>query len=325
MAVVTTPSEVRRRGRIVDVAQRGDVFADGRLLSVAELQQALRELGRNEMQARPRGTSSAAVGDLPTADTDPGPVDAVGGQGPGVERPLHLGQGWVAVVAASSGAGASTVALALADAAAGASGLPVHLVDPGRPSRSGLVGVAAAELGLHQGGQWRRGRRSSVVVDRRATLAPPAGWPGSPEGVVLTVVDLGSPGADELRRLDSSGTRLVVVGRATVPGVRGVEQLLSRFGGPPAGCALVGPDRWHGEVTSSVGPRLRRLLASGRVVRVPVDRRLEVAGLSCEPLPKAILGAGAALLRLIDGPTATPSHSAAPHRRRGLARKGRIA
>lgn len=95
------------------------------------------------------------------------------------------------VLAAHAGAGASTVSLAIADAAA-AAGRAVHLIDDSQESRSGLVAAADAELGLDSSGGWRRGSRSGVTIDHRAsaTAATPCPSVDGP-GPYLTLVDVG--------------------------------------------------------------------------------------------------------------------------------------
>jgi len=45
---------------------------------------------------------------------------------------------------------------------------------------------------------------------------------------------------------------------------------------------------------------MRHLRDAGRIIPVPIDRHLEIAGLTTSPLPKPVLSAGRALLKLID-------------------------
>ena len=292
-------SEVGVPGQCVDVLNGGDVAPDGRLLSVAEIQQAFREL-------RDR------------TDRYSGPTR---GSQPAVTRGADLDGAWVSVVAAHAGAGASTVALAIADAAA-AAGRATHLVETAHPTRSGLVAAANAELGPDASGAWRRGSRGQVTIDRRAGNDTPSGWPvltASDDGLV--VVDLGLPSPDSLTRLATSGCRIVVVCRPTVPGVRLAEQLLNSVTGPVI-VASVGAGKWPGEVSASLGPRLRALRAANAVVTVPADRRLGVTGPTNYPLPKPVATAGRSLLALIDAARsgdATASAQSAP-RRKGTTR-----
>ena len=300
-------SEVGVPGRRVDVLNGGDVAPDGRLLSVAEIQQAFREL-----RARKPSEPATCTGR---------PSGPARGSQPAVTRGADLDGAWVSVVAAHAGAGASTVALAIADAAA-AAGRATHLVETAHPTRSGLVAAANAELGLDASGAWRRGSRGQVTIDRRGGNDTPIGWPAvtaSDDGLV--VVDLGLPSPDSLTRLATSGCRIVVACRPTVPGVRLAEQLLNSVTGPVI-VASVGAGKWPGEVSASLGPRLRALRAANAVVTVPADRRLGVTGPTNYPLPKPVATAGRSLLALIDAARsgdATASAQSAP-RRKGTTR-----
>jgi hypothetical protein len=216
----------------------------------------------------------------------------------------ELEAGWIGVLAAHAGAGASTVALVVSDAAA-AEGRRVHLVDTAQPFRSGLVAAASEELGTDVTGAWRRGLRTGVTIDRPATDTAPGGWPDPPfdDDPALTIVDLGLAARDNLTPLAVDPSRPVVVCRPTVPGVRLTEQLLEQLAGQPVVVAAVGLTRWPGEVTASLGPRLRGLRTAGRVVPVPMDRRLQVTGPTSSPLPRALRVAGRLLLEMLDGST----------------------
>jgi hypothetical protein len=94
----------------------------------------------------------------------------------------------------------------------------------------------------------------------------------------------------------------VLVCRATVPGVRHAEHLLRDIESPIA-IAAVGPSRWPGSVLATAGPCLRACRETGRLVTVPVDRKLESTGLTAAPLPKPVLAAGRELLEVIAGIT----------------------
>jgi hypothetical protein len=218
---------------------------------------------------------------------------------------LDLHASWVRVLAGHSGAGASTVALAIADAAAGA-GRPSQLIETAPASRSGLVSAASRELDVDATGAWRRGTRPHpttavhVTIDRRTEDRQPTAWPSTDStirGELLVTVDLGMVAGDALVR--AAGGPIVLVCRATIPGVRLTEQLLNRLDESPVVVAVLGGRRWPGEVTSSCGPRLGALRASGLVVTVPVDGHLAITGLTHTPLPKAVLGAGRELLGLL--------------------------
>jgi hypothetical protein len=92
-----------------------------------------------------------------------------------------------------------------------------------------------------------------------------------------------------------STARVLVVCRATVPGVRHTERALV---GLPARADLVaalGPARWPGVVRASCGAQMRALRAGDQVVAVPLDRQLETAGLTASPLPRRLRAAGRSL------------------------------
>jgi hypothetical protein len=305
-----------RLGAAVEASdQRVEVNRNGgapssQLLSVAEIQQALRALRAREpsepatLAASKQGQVGAPSHGGGTAPTRTDPfTDAGRGDWPAnaafAQPAGGLAERWVSVVAAQAGAGASTVALAIADAAA-AVGRDAHLVETAYPARSGLVAVADAELGVDPSGAWRRGRRSRATIHRRATSDIPTGWPAlAASGDDLVVIDLGAPMPDILTRLFTGGCRTVVVCRPTVPGVRLAEQVLNAVTGS-AIVASIGGDRWPGEVSASLGPRLRALHAGNAVVTVPSVRRLEVTGLTSFPLPKPVAAAGQSLMGLID-------------------------
>jgi hypothetical protein len=331
-----TLSEVGRSGQTVDVLNGGDVAPDGRLMSVAEIQQAFRTLKARrgaipEQEERAaRASREAGAGEAAVLDPDPGARWSQSGAGADAldagctpDGDVGLDARWVGVIAAHAGAGASTVALAIA-AAAAAAGRATHLIETAHPSRSGLVAAASAELGTDETGAWRRGIRrgtTEITIDRRAGDDAPEDWPTlAAHGSGLVVVDLGLPRA--LDRLRASGARVVLVCRPTVPGVRLVEQVLTTLGEHLVALAAVGPGRWPGAVTASQGQRLRALRAADAVVTVPRDRHLEVTGATNSPLPKPVTAAGRALLGLIDaaypGDVATSAHSAP--RRKGNTR-----
>lgn len=211
----------------------------------------------------------------------------------------------VAVVAGHSGAGASTVAVTLAEALA-TSGSSVRIVEVADASRSGLAAATTAELG-EDGAGWRRGRRGDIHIDRLAFRAAaidevpaPASAPHPDE---LLVLDIGWPARDALGARGWLATALatsslLLVCRPTVPGIRQTEYLLAELAEQtPAAVtvAAVGPARWPGAATASAGPQLRAARDSGRVITVPIDRRVETDGVSAEALPKALAAAGKAL------------------------------
>jgi hypothetical protein len=223
----------------------------------------------------------------------------------------------ILVVAGHAGAGASTVALAVAEGLA--EGRIVRLVDYAGPVRSGLATASTIELGT-DGAEWRRGRRGGLDVFRLAHCPGDGELPPPPEtdhADRLTVVDAGWSLTTAL--LDSprfliQHANVVVVTRMTVPAVRQTEHVLAAVDGEPV-VAAVGPARWSRAVQASCGPRLRELRSRGRVVRVPVDRRLETAGLTGDLLPKPLAAAGGSLAALL-----FPDGDPQPRHRRRAAR-----
>jgi hypothetical protein len=212
----------------------------------------------------------------------------------------------VLVVAGHAGAGASTVALAVAEGLAEAQ--RVQLVDYAEPVRSGLAVAPAIELGAD--GAWRRGRRGRLDVVRLSRHPAGADLPPLPEiddAGRLAVVDAGWSLTCAL--LDSPGSLvdipIVVVTRVTVPAVRQTEQVLAAVDGE-AVVAAVGPARWPRLVEVSCGPRLGELRSRGQVVPVPIDRRLQIAGLTGDRLPKPVAAAGRSLAALLAPAGETP-------------------
>jgi hypothetical protein len=222
----------------------------------------------------------------------------------------------VLVVAAHAGAGASTVAVLLGDVAASAGA--ARLIDCADPTRSGVAAATDAELGT-DGTGWRQARRGPLHVDRLVAalagvedvVAPRPAAQNAADAV--TVVDAAWPAWALLR---SAGwvtnllhtARVVVVCRATVPGVRQLEQLLAALPGPEPALAAVGPGKWPGSVMASCGPLVRAARDARRVVPLPVDRALEATGLTSAPLPKQLASAGRALAAHAFGDPPTAVH-----------------
>jgi hypothetical protein len=289
--------------------------AAGALLSVGELQQALRTAIRARRTHRP---------DQPAAASRP------------EAAAMPLGP-WLGVVGAAPAVGCSTVALLLAEALASPSGRargtvraggPVHLVELAPASRSGLAAVTTRELGVDPSGMWRRGERGPIVVDRRADDRPPDGadhlsWPApltrdtgigcGPGAGTPVVIDVGE--ITIIKKVIDAGTAsphgVLLVTRSTVPGLRAAETSLARLETLPepgqvtaAGVVLVGERRLSGEVRASLGARLRQMRETGRIATVPLDARLESAGLSTAAIPRALAASGADVMRLVRGAAA---------------------
>lgn len=304
-----------------DVLLGGDVDPKtGRMRSLAELLQALRDAGE-------RLGPPASGGALGTAsDSTPAGRRAAVRTSPVVRPQLHpvignpvmgnpeprsaavlrppAGAAWVAVVGAHGGAGASTVAVAMADAAA-ATGRRVHLVSCAGPQGCGLVAVPDVELGIDDSGAWRRGRRGGcIVVDRSSgSSRETASWPEPPFQPELTIVDACDLCSVLTAAAEAAPRAVLLVCRATVPGLQQAERTLSDLTATslPVLLASIGPRRTSGSVDSAMGPLLRELRRRGdRDVTVPVDRRLALTGPSAGPLPRAVAVAGRALLRHLD-------------------------
>lgn len=223
---------------------------------------------------------------------------------------VDFGAAAVVVTAGHAGAGATTVALAVAEGLAASR--RVQLVEYADPAQSGLTSASTIELGTD--GAWRRGRRGRLDILRLARPSgsePPAPLTGD-DGDAVLVVDADRSLTTALLRGRSSlgsGDLVVVATRVTVPAMRQTEQVLAAVDGE-AWVAAVGPSRWPRAVEATVGSHLGRLRSAGRVVRVPLDARLAVDGLTGDRLPRAVAAAGRSLAeRLV--PAGPP-----PHRRR---------
>jgi hypothetical protein len=271
-----------------------DVSATAEPVTVAELQAALRAVWRGEF--RTRSGREATRARQPHAQ----PGTALAGR-------------VVMVVGCHGGAGASTLALAVAQAA-GESGRSARLLDCASPLRSGLLTAVDAELGVDSSG-WRRGRRARLPIDRVVdVLASATDVPAPPEeppgGAEVTVVDTGWGVADVLAA-DSwlaqaaESAAVVLVARATIPALRQLEQGLAACPGNPV-VAVVGPTRWARSVHATAGRLLQAAEAAGRVVTVPVDRHLSAAGITCAPLPKAVVQAGRQIVARVLAPDPYP-------------------
>jgi hypothetical protein len=254
-----------------------------RLLSVVELQAAVAI-----------ATSRRGRRHTPTTR----PVAAAGGR-PGLNAPVIVpwsGRGrWIVVFAAHNGAGASTVALALADAAS-SDGTAARLIACATSEQSGLSEASIEVLGLDPTGRWFRGRRGMVTIDL-ATSAAASIRVFDDTAYPVTIVDAG-PVAVAGTDPAPGATAVVVVCRATAPGVRRAEEVLGRVSGP-ALLAVVGARKWPAVVTASLGPIAAGLRAEGRLVPIPLDPHLAAAGLTADRLPRRVLAAARAVLELI--------------------------
>lgn len=242
--------------------------------SVAELREAWRAIEAGEFAHGPRSTPAA-----PGAATvwTPAPSERV-----------------VAVVGCAGGVGASTLTLALAIAA----GVPARVVECCTPLASGFSAAANAELGTE--GPWRRGSRGDVLLERPITDDATVPVPIE-SAVEWTFVDTSwttasGPGAGWLGSVLRTLDDVVLVTNATVPGVRRLESCAELLGRDALG-GVVGPTvkRW---------PRPVKVAAAGIPARVhiadfPLDSRLQVTGLTPDPLPAPLLKAAQNVLALL--------------------------
>jgi len=222
------------------------------------------------------------------------------------------GERFVVALGCGGGVGTTTVAVAVATASE-----PSRVVECCSSLQSGLVAASYSELG--ESGGWLRGSRNHVTLERLAhPLADFRALPlllSTTDSGSMTVLDAGG----DLDRVRQSGwlgpllgrCPLVVVTRASIPGVRRLESLLAGLAiHQVAAVAVIGPPprRWPKGMLHSLGQSARTLDAAGRLISVPDDPELAVAGLSNSPLPTKTLVAGAALAALIDSFNPNASH-----------------
>ena len=242
--------------------------------SVAELREAWRAIEAGEFARGPRSTPVA-----PGAATawTPAPGERV-----------------VAVVGCAGGLGASTLALALATT----TGASARVVECCPPLASGFSAAANAELGTE--GPWRRGSRGDVLLERPITGDATVPVP-TESAVEWTFVDtnwttVSGPGTGWLGSVLRTLDDVVLVTNATVPGLRRLESWVELLGRDAIG-VVVGP-------TAKRWPRPVKVAAAGIPARVhladfPLDPRLQVTGLTPDPLPAALLKAAQNVLALL--------------------------
>ncbi len=217
------------------------------------------------------------------------------------------GERVVPVVGAAGSCGATTVALALATAGEGRA----RVVECVSASLSGLAAASAAELGA-DGQGWVHGTRDHVHLDRAdgVRIHPDAvPRPSSVDTAGMTVIDVGSQieqvlaGRGWLTGLLTEAPTIVVVARATVPGLRRLESALHLLDVDRAIAAVVGRPRrrWPRAVARSAGVLTGSLIEAGRLVEVPEVSAFALHGLTPDPLPVGLLTAARVLLSLIEG------------------------
>lgn len=210
----------------------------------------------------------------------------------------------VLVTAAHPAAGASTVALTLATCAGEA-----RVVECCTVASSGLAGAAGAELGVTRDG-WVQGSRDGVLIERRGDRVPnlaelpPPGSTSKPVTVIDSSwdIDLLMSGTGWLSKLAQRSPMVILVARATNPGLRRLEAAISVVGEQRALPVLIGAGkRWPKHIERATGPALRRLRDSGRVAAVPDAPQLAGDGLTPDPLPAALLNPISHLLDDVKG------------------------
>jgi hypothetical protein len=222
------------------------------------------------------------------------------------------------VIGCAGSCGASTISLALAGAAA----MPARVVECSSVTASGLAAASTAELGLHESG-WTRGTRDGVLLERASNVlvsiqeVPTPSVPDRP--IAMTVLDIGWEIGQVLTTPAWLGAQVrsaslvVLVTTATVPGLRRLESALDLLAGTSTCAAVIGPKpkKWPRPVGYSAGPRTCAHAAAGRLIDVPENRALAIAGLDAAPLPAALLAAAATLLRLLPA-AGTPTKGDTP-------------
>ena len=120
----------------------------------------------------------------------------------------------------------------------------------------------------------------------------------------LTVLDVGWELGQVLTTSSWIGEQVArpgpvaVATAATIPGMRRLETALSLLGPHRCAVAVLGPPRrrWPAGVAAALGPEGREVDRAGRLVAVPVDRRLAVRGIDSAPLPGPVLRAARTVL-----------------------------
>jgi hypothetical protein len=197
--------------------------------------------------------------------------------------------------------GASTVALLLATVAGRA-----RVVDCAPGTSSGLAGAATAELG-RSGDGWLQGSRDMVTIQRRRDrftaveqVPPPPEWGNDGFTFVDCPWELTQVLASNswLAQLAASCPRVVLVTRATMPGLRRLENYLALLGADRCRAVAVGaPRRWPRTLTNALGHATRQVSAGGQLFNLPDDPVLARDGITTADLPAGFLPVGLDLLK----------------------------
>jgi len=259
-------------------------------VSVAELQRAWHAVKSGQFRRAVQGDSLTAPSRARTVPSwTPGRSERV-----------------LPVVRCAGAYGATTFALALATAA----DTDARVVECSSATTSGLAAASTAELGAHRSG-WVQGSRGDLLLQRTGVALASLHDVPSPmpaEKSTLTVLDVGWELGQVLNTPSwlaaqlSQAACVVVVTCATVPGLRHLEGALTLLDGTPTVVAVVGPPRkrWPKPVQHTAGSLTRAADHAGRLVVLPWDPRLAVAGLDSTPLPATLLDAAATVLERVD-------------------------
>jgi hypothetical protein len=257
-------------------------------VSVAELQRAWHAVKSGQFRRAVQGDSLTAQ---PRARTVPSWT-------PGRDERV------LPVVRCAGAYGATTFALALATVAH----TDARVVECSSATTSGLAAASTAELGAHPSG-WVQGSRGEVLLQRTGVALASVHDVPSPmpaEKSTLTVLDAGWELGQVLNTPSwvaaqlSQAAAVIVVTCATVPGLRHLEGALALLDGTPTVVAVLGPPRkrWPKPVQHT-GVLTRAADQAGRLVVIPWDPRLAVAGLDSTPLPQTLLDAAATVLERV--------------------------
>lgn len=189
----------------------------------------------------------------------------------------------VGVLGTSGGIGTTVVALATAEAI-GAD----RLIELCPDWFSGLVEATTAELGTDQG--WRLGNRRDMLIERRdADTAAVRDIQGK-----KVVVDFGT-WSGSAPDIEPAVAALVLVAPCTIPGMRRLGNLLSfSCTSGHIFTALTGaaPGKMLPKALMvAAGPRVEAMIHNGHLVTIPTCASLRRAGITSDPLPKAVMAA----------------------------------
>lgn len=187
----------------------------------------------------------------------------------------------VGVLGIGGGIGTTVVALAIAEAI-GAN----RLIELCPHWFSGLVEATTAELGTDQG--WRLGNRKDMLIERRdADTAAVRDVPG--ENVV---VDFGT-WSGNAPDLEPPVAALVLVAPCTIPGVRRLSNLLHLSSTDrPTFAVLTAATTGRSlprAMRAATGRQVEAMVHDGHLVIVAENASLRRAGITGDPLPKAVL------------------------------------